>query len=679
MGIQHDQQKAQEGAYSPTYAQDSIARPMTSPSQPPPQPPPQPPRGKWERWFIIGALVVLALALVLGGVFAVQLASRSATQPQPSVTTATATPTPIPTKGVTPTPPPAPPVGTYQPISTLWMSDATTGWARTTTNRFLHTTDGGKTWQDGTPPYPAGMSGQVPPIFTFLGGDVAWVAVSEKQQSDGTVPGVVFRTSDSGHSWQQAILPTSILGVSQIQFINTQDGWILSSVGGAGAGSQAVDLFRTIDGGRTWDLVASAPGSLPIAGMKSGMGWASATTGWITGSIATNIAYLYRTQDGGVSWHLQSLPLGASPVPITQPPMFFSATDGLLPVIISTAQSPGFAVYATHDRGTTWSGPTPPLSTTGNTWAWDFLTMQQGWVVGAGGNTLYKTSDGGQHWTSITPGATFQHISRLDFVSAYEGWAISTSSPAAPLLLKTVDGGQTWGQVSPTPAPFKVIRVDLTVSPTSITGLLCGNTANFAYLATFHIPAGTPGGTIHFSYTLNNGRSQTFATVAVAAGQTSTTFAFTSSGVLPPDHTYPGIAQVMVTGPNTVLSPQVKPAGACVVSGTFQVTSVELSVTPTTITGLNCGTSLTVTYTATFHLATNSPGGTIRFAYTVNNGRSSTPASLSVAPGQTSARYTFVWSGTLPADHTYPEAGGVMVQGPNVISSPLLGPSGACG
>jgi len=458
MNIHYDSQQTQEDTHSARDEQETIAQPMSPPMQPPPQPP-GPPRVKREHWFLVSALlIVLVLVLALGSVFVVQLTRQPATHPTPTPVVAT-TPTPAPAATTTPTPvttptsaatattSPKPPVVSYQPLNAIWMINATTGWARTTTQKILHTSDGGTSWQDVTPPYTAGSTTQFPSAFASLGGSMAWVAVSEKLP-DGTIAGVVFRTSDGGHSWQQSTLSTSQLGLSKVQFVNAQDGWVLSSPGGVAAGSEGEDLFRTTDGGQTWSLVARAPGALPLQGIKSGMGWISSTTGWITGSIAIpNAVYLYRSQDGGVSWQPQALP-SSFPAQATEPPVFFSAREGLLPVIFSTPQGPSFAVYATHDGGVTWSSSTP-LSTISSVWDWDLLTMQQWWVVGANGSTLNVTSDGGQHWTAITPSANFQHISQLNFVSAQEGWAISTASPTTPVLLKTMDGGQTWVQVSP--------------------------------------------------------------------------------------------------------------------------------------------------------------------------------------------------------------------------------------
>jgi len=97
------------------------------------------------------------------------------------------------------------------------------------------------------------------------------------------------------------------------------------------------------------------------------------------------------------------------------------------------------------------------------------------------------------------------------------------------------------------------------------------------------------------------------------------------------------------------------------------------------VTGHRCGSPFTENYTATFHIAPGGPGGTIVFQYTTNNGRStSSNVSLQVAAGQTTATYTFKWSGALPESHTAPGIGGILVSAPNQIESPLVTPDGGC-
>jgi hypothetical protein len=66
----------------------------------------------------------------------------------------------------------------------------------------------------------------------------------------------------------------------------------------------------------------------------------------------------------------------------------------------------------------------------------------------------------------------------------------------------------------------------------------------------------------------------------------------------------------------------------------FTVTSVDLVVTPDSIAGKSCGSAVSFTYTATFHLPAGHAGGTIQYEYTLNNGRSSTSASVTASPGK---------------------------------------------
>lgn len=246
------------------------------------------------------------------------------------------------------------------------------------------------------------------------------------------------------------------------------------------------------------------------------------------------------------------------------------------------------------------------------------------------------------------------------------------------LSLAACGGRNTGSGSTPTPVPLKVTSVEITVGP-SLDGHACGTQFTETYTATFHFLTNNAGGQVQFQYTTTNGRSSTPASLTVAAGQITATYQFSWSGQLPADHTAPGSGGVMVTSPNSLTSQMVAPSGFCttVAPSVFQVTSVEISTSPT-LDGHACGTPFTETYTATFHLAPGGSGGTIVFQYTTNNGRSSTNASLTVAAGQTTATYQFTWSGQLPADHTAPGNGGVMVSSPNALISPLVAPSGSC-
>ena len=118
---------------------------------------------------------------------------------------------------------------------------------------------------------------------------------------------------------------------------------------------------------------------------------------------------------------------------------------------------------------------------------------------------------------------------------------------------------------------------------------------------------------------------------------------------------------------------------ASATTSSLRVTSVNIAVSPSSLSSYTCGTTVTVTYTATFNFPANNPGGQVMFQYTTDNGRgSSDQKSLTIQPGESDTTYQFTWSGPLPTDHTMPEPGGVTVSSPNSVNSPLVGPSGSC-
>lgn len=254
----------------------------------------------------------------------------------------------------------------------------------------------------------------------------------------------------------------------------------------------------------------------------------------------------------------------------------------------------------------------------------------------------------------------------------------TTSTPTA-----AVSPTSTPTQASTAPSsssqPFKVTNIDMVVSPSSIRGMACGQSITVTYTATFHVVANSPGGTVQFVYTVNNGRGSTPASLSFAPGQTTKTYSFTWRGTLSQDNVYPGPGGVVTSSPNVVQSPSVKPTGTCVSSSAaFQVTSIGLSVSPSSIAGMSCNSNVTFTYTVTFHVAPNSAGGTIQFMYTTTNGRGSTNASVAVSAGATTRVYQFTNSGVLSPDHTFPGVAEVISTSPNQVNSPQVVPAGQC-
>ena len=349
---------------------------------------------------------------------------------------------------------PGGPGNTLQPLgalSSIHMFDTQTGWAVTGKGRIVRTIDGGVHWRDVTPKYPATLplQAQQSVVADFLTSAIAWIAASDADAATT----LIFRTSDGGQTWQNTTIQTAV--ATQIIFIDSQHGWVLSK-NPVLASAETVEIFRSTDGGGTWAMVSAAyaastdtppPGQLPFGGTKTGLGFLDATTGWVTGSSPIKgYILLYTTHNGGSKWYPRTLPLSpeeASSHLSISPPLFFNATDGLLPVTFDTGNSSSIDFYVTHNGGTTWKGTTPVVASAS---ASSFIDVNHGWA--SDGTNLYMTSDGGHNWTELSPGANFMNVSRLDFVSSDIGWAIGSTANGSPSLLKTVDDGRTWTVIS---------------------------------------------------------------------------------------------------------------------------------------------------------------------------------------------------------------------------------------
>lgn len=374
------------------------------------------------------------------------------TQPEPAPPTETisapeeeaANPTdsPVPYEDDTPSPPTIPaPVVTSPGITSLHMLNELDGWA-IAENAILRTTDGGSTWYNVSP---SGVTAfGFGAAHTFLNASQAWVMVAEA--SDPTGSGLLYRTGDGGLTWIVYPVP---FGGGDMTFLDENLGWMMASLG-AGAGSMAVAIYSTEDGGETWTQtytndpnLAGAGDSLPLGGIKSNLTPLDADTAWVGGVIyAPETYYLYKTTDGGQTWAPQSLPTAPgmqnTDVAVDTGPIFPTPLEGILPIRF-TGETLRTGFYASHDGGTTWEFVTfmPGAGTV------DFVSPSEGffWT----GEQFFVTEDGAETWTSINPNVLFEDtFAGMDFVNSRTGWVWTDDGAGQYRLYKTTDGGATW-------------------------------------------------------------------------------------------------------------------------------------------------------------------------------------------------------------------------------------------
>lgn len=92
-------------------------------------------------------------------------------------------------------------------------------------------------------------------------------------------------------------------------FLTEQCEWKLS-VADAAAGSRLYRMERTVDGGKTWDVISENPFD-GKTGVAEGLEFVNETVGFagLSGASGTH-STVYRTSDGGVTWTAIRLPMG---------------------------------------------------------------------------------------------------------------------------------------------------------------------------------------------------------------------------------------------------------------------------------------------------------------------------------------------------------------------------------
>jgi photosystem II stability/assembly factor-like uncharacterized protein len=315
------------------------------------------------------------------------------------------------------------------------------------TEGIFRTTDGGQTWILKS---------------SVAANDVVWMSPTRAIADQGTT---IRQSVDAGETWH-----TIALGITSglVSMARAGSGSLVLGVSGKG------DVWRSEDGGFTWQQTFDGPGALPevweihfadslhgwIVGPGSffyyssdgGQTWTQKNNGTTTqifdiqmldadfGMAVGHNGYVYRTTNGGQFWEVQKLEVTGQ---------IWGRDEDLYAIDIvdrdfAAAAGPGGTVFKTEDGGLTWTSIGYP-NLYGFYWIYDvdFIDHQLGYVYGVNPDFdeqfLFRTRNGGQSWEWVNMG----HIGggmTAQFMDADYGWLTADND----FGWRTRDGGQTW-------------------------------------------------------------------------------------------------------------------------------------------------------------------------------------------------------------------------------------------
>jgi photosystem II stability/assembly factor-like uncharacterized protein len=213
-------------------------------------------------------------------------------------------------------------------------------------------------------------------------------------------------------------------------------------------------LFRTADAGRTWQLVSQPDFWGPIRFVNGRLGFADDGATPLRYYFGPQIhANLYRTTDGGATWSRYRV--GGSNGWVEDPAVF---GDGLVLGQSPANHEPGEinenlgTIWVTRDAGAHWLGRPVPLANPYGIFPSAVSIASPLDVVAASGTDLYATSNGGEHWRDISLRGLppRSEITQLAFTSSRDGWAVIYVRPGIEgTLFRTTDGGRHWTPAGP--------------------------------------------------------------------------------------------------------------------------------------------------------------------------------------------------------------------------------------
>ncbi|MEM7415736.1 MAG: hypothetical protein AAF389_09595 [Gemmatimonadota bacterium] len=236
--------------------------------------------------------------------------------------------------------------------------------------------------------------------------------------SDGTERGV-FRTRDGGETWEHVLWENERTGIADLvmdpanpdklfaaMWEFRRDPWFLTS-GGPGSG-----LFVTRDGGDNWTRLTAADGMPPGDLGRIGVAVAASDPNVVYALVEAERSELIRSEDGGRSWTTISDAPGIAPRP------FYYADLRVDPLNENRVYSLHSAIQVSEDQGRSWRTVVPSAIIHGDIHElWIDPDDSRRMILGEDGGIAF-TYDRGDRWRFVEnlPLAQFYHIDLDDAV-----------------------------------------------------------------------------------------------------------------------------------------------------------------------------------------------------------------------------------------------------------------------
>jgi len=262
------------------------------------------------------------------------------------------------------------------------------GWIVGDNGTIQHTCDGGENWQTQS----SGVSSKLWGI-TFVSKDLGWACGTN---------GTLLKTEDGGETWITLLAGDTLDGIYvSLAFTDENYGWLSNNNG---------SILRTTDGGLSWDL------------RKKHSSGGSRLSAFDPLTLYNLHGRLYRTLDGGLNWDSVEV---AEPDNYSSSNMYFPDKDhGFISMINGTGGMiiTHYPLLMTTDSGQSWQeSDFLDAEGFGFTCLY-FIDNNIGWLAGM--KHVYKTIDGGHHWT-LDYYVTHVGAKDIHFIDENHGWIVN--------------------------------------------------------------------------------------------------------------------------------------------------------------------------------------------------------------------------------------------------------------